>query len=73
MFIGTAYFASKIEAIRCFEKDGISRKRVEQYIEEKIIRIGVPKVKSEFDLCLDEDGRYWTKKVVKKGNVNESI
>ncbi len=60
-FISTAYFDSKENAVKYFASQETDKESVEKYIREGLIHIGVPKVKSEFDLSIDSDGRYWRK------------
>ncbi|MCP4374008.1 MAG: hypothetical protein GY797_38775 [Deltaproteobacteria bacterium] len=61
LFIGTAYFNSKIEAVRYYAKQDTDKQSVETYIKEGLIYIGLPKGVSKHDLSLDDDGRYWRK------------
>lgn len=61
---GSAYFSSKIAAIDYYSQYGTDKEHVEELLNEGIIYIGVPPVKNEFDLSLDEDGRYWIREKV---------
>jgi len=58
-FIGTAYFNSKIEAVKYYAKQDTDKQSVEVYIKEGLIHIGPPKGFSKHDLYIDDDGRYW--------------
>lgn len=56
---GTSHFKDLDSALKYYAQQGENANAVSRKINESLITIGAPQIKSNQNLGLDLDGRYW--------------